>query len=127
MTALRRHPQLDTDEKRLKAMASDNERAIYKGVVHRRFYGNTTERGKFGEARRARAEFTASRTRADFAPAAPHSQQTRRRTRSELAENSLSTRRYSAAARSLLGAARRLGAELGAALAMRRRAQEGGR
>ena len=36
---------LDTDEKRLAAMNSDNEREVYLGVVKRKEYANTTERG----------------------------------------------------------------------------------
>ena len=106
------HPQLDTDEKRLKAMASEHQQAIYRGVVHRRFYGSTKERGKFGEARRARAELAPSsqRARADVAPTSALSSQLAR------AEFAASSRRTCF----VLGATRRLGA----VLARRRRAHE---
>ena len=36
---------LNTDEKRLAALNSDEEREIYLGVVKRNEYGNTTQRG----------------------------------------------------------------------------------
>ena len=39
------HPDLDTDEKRLAALNSDEERECYLGVAKRKEYGNTTQRG----------------------------------------------------------------------------------
>ena len=39
------HPQLDSDEKRGKAMQSDEERSLYYGVVHRHEYQTTEMRG----------------------------------------------------------------------------------
>ena len=39
------HPELDTDEKRMRALQTDDERSIYRDVVHRQVYQTTNQRG----------------------------------------------------------------------------------